>query len=205
MLTLPGLVDSFTDKGLSRNLIATCESINNSYTPTAHIKKNIPGQRIDYILYHPGSRMQVEIKKYGQPLPDRVPNHSYSYSDHEAVESILVISKRKHPSYPLQFEEKKVVLEDCVNILSKALSRLVIHKIFYTLFAVILFALLTLSFAFNSPFGYLIIFNILRMFVVILIIFCIIMATIWNKIENHAVLAGKLAIEVNLRQLSQEL
>lgn len=205
MLTVPGLVDAYKEKGLPKNLIETCESLRNSYTSTAQVKKKILGQRIDYILYHPGSRMEVESKNYDQPLPDRVPNHSFSYSDHEAIESTLVITKRQNSCFSLNLQEKRNVLEDCVDVLSRALNKLVIHKLFYTLFGIVLFALLILSFPFNSPFGYPVIFNVLRTFIVILIIFCAIMATIWNRIEKHGILAGKLSIEVNLRQYSQDL
>lgn len=205
MVTLPGLVDAFTEKGVANSVTATCESLRNSYTPTAHANRNIPGQRIDYILYHPGSRMQVETKSYCQPLPNRVPDQPYSYSDHEAVESTLVITKRKNHSSFLNCDEKKSVLEDCFDILSRALNRLVFHRIFYTIFAIILFSVLIFSFAFNSPFGYAIIFNILRIVIIMLDIYCVIMATIWNRMEKHGLLAGKLAIEVNLKQFSENL
>lgn len=198
-------MDTFSDEDFAKKLVATCENLKNSYTPTAHIKKNLPGQRIDYILYHPGSRMHVESKNYQQPLPDRVPKHSYSYSDHEAVECTLVITSKKTSACSLNVEEKKCVLEDCVGVLTKALGRLVVHMIFYWIFAVVLLALLLLSFAFNSPFGYPIIFNVLRVFVVILIVFCVMMATIWNRIEKHGILATKLAIDVSLRQFSKDL
>lgn len=205
MLTVPGLVDTFTDRDLDKNFIATCESTRNSYRCAAHVKKNVPGQRIDYILYHPGSRMQVEVKRYNQPLPDRVPNHSYSYSDHEAIESTLVIRKRSNPLPSLNIQEKRKVLEISASELTKALNRLVYHQLFYSLFAIILFAMLLLSLAFNSPLGYPIIFNIVRIFITILIIFCVLMATIWNKMEKHGILAGKLAIELTLKQFQKEL
>lgn len=205
ILTMPGLVDAFKDTEDPNNSVATCESLRNSYTPIAQIKKKKPGQRIDHILYHPGSRMQVELKSYCQPLPDRVPDRTYSYSDHEAIEGTFVITSRKKPPTRMTTAEKKCVLENCLGILTKALDNLVSHQIFYSLFAIVLFTLLLLSLAFNIPFGYVIIFNILRIFVIILIVYCTIMATIWNQIEKHGILAVKLAIEVNLKQLSKDL
>lgn len=198
-------MDTFSDEVLAKKMTTTCENLRNSYTSCAHVKKDLPGQRIDYILYHPGSRMHVESKNYRQPLPDRVPKHSYSYSDHEAIESTLVITSKKTSTFSLDNEEKKCVLEDCVGVLTKALSKLGVHQFFYSLFAIVLFALLLLSFVFNSPFGYPIIFNILRVFIVILIVFCFLMAIIWNRIEKHGILATKLAIDVSLRQFSKDL
>lgn len=202
-MAVPSLVDSFSNKELSKNLIATCESVRNSYTPTSNVKRNKLGQRIDYILYHPGSKAQVWLKSYCQPLPDRVPQYPYSYSDHEAIESTLVISKRTNLSTSVSGDEKTSVLEDCIAILTKSLKKLEVHKMVYFLFATILFALLLLSFVFDSPFGFTIIFHFLRMLVLILVVFCLIMGIIWNPIEKHGILAGKLAMEVSINQLSR--
>lgn len=203
--TVSGLVDSFPEDGPSRNLDETCWSSKNSYRPPINIVKNIPGERLDFIFYHPGSRMQVEVKDYGHPLPDRVPNQSFSYSDHEAVASTLLITKQKNISSFNNSEEKKCVLEDCVGILNKALHMLKFqHRIFYYISAVVLLAMLILSCTFDSSVGRSVIFNILRIIVVILFTYCLLMATIWNRIEKHAILAGKLAIELSLKAISNE-
>lgn len=208
MLTVSGLVDACPTNGISTNVEATCDNIKNSYTTSVRVKKNLPGQRIDYILYHPSSRMQVDVKNYCLPLPDRVPNHCYSYSDHEAVTSTFVITETKNSSLSLLMnsEEKKCVLENCVGVLNKSLRRLrVNHRIHYLLFATVLLALLLLSFCHHSSVGYSIIFNVVRVILIVLITYCIMMAVIWNKIERHGVLAGKLAIEITLRNISDDL
>lgn len=206
MLSVPGLVDAYsTANDLPRDCIATCESLRNSYTSSSSVKQNIPGKRIDYIMFHPGSKMQIDLKNYFLPLPDRVPNHSFSYSDHEAVAATLVISKKKVSDVPRDLQDKQSVLENSLDVLNAALRRLVGHKIVYLMFGVVLLALLLTSFAFNAPFGYSVVFNILRLLVTCLIIFCMLMATIWNNIERHGVLAAKYAIEVSLKQFDKEL
>lgn len=206
MLSVPGLVDAYSEASdLPKDCIATCESLRNSYTPSSYVKKNNPGKRIDYIMFHPGSKMQIDLKNYCLPLAERVPNHSFSYSDHEAISATLVINKKKVSDISRDLQDKRNVLESSVDVLNAALRRLVGHKIVYLIFGILLFVLLLISFAFNSPFGYPIIFGILRVIVTCLIIFCILMGIIWNKIERHGVLAGKYSIEVSLRQFDQEL
>lgn len=58
---------------------ATCESLRNSYTPASLVKENKLGKRIDYVMYHPGPNVRVDLKSYALPLPDRVPKKSYRY------------------------------------------------------------------------------------------------------------------------------
>lgn len=182
------------------DMVATNESLRNSYTSSSLIKKNIPGKRIDYILYHPGSKIHVDLKKYNLPLPDRVPNCTFSYSDHEAIETTLVINRKEIPDRIKDLEQKKLVLEESLVVLEEALCRLKTHKIIYLIFSLVLFVILMVSVVLDSPFGYAILFYVLRALITVLMVFTIIMATIWNKIEKHAVLAGKLAIQVTLKR-----
>ncbi|KAJ8926430.1 hypothetical protein NQ314_021218 [Rhamnusium bicolor] len=96
MLSVSGLVDAFAEAGeVPKEMTTTNESLKNSYTPASLVKKNIPGKRIDYIMYHPGSKIEVDLKKYNLPLPERVPNRSFSYSDHEAIEATLIVNKKR--------------------------------------------------------------------------------------------------------------
>ncbi|KAJ8868525.1 hypothetical protein PR048_030053 [Dryococelus australis] len=50
-------------------------------------------KRIDYILFRSGPEVQVRVESYRQPLPQKVPNCSFSFSDHEAVLATLRITK----------------------------------------------------------------------------------------------------------------
>ncbi|KAJ8945085.1 hypothetical protein NQ318_005265 [Aromia moschata] len=177
ILKVPGLLDAFAEAtDVPKDMIATNESLKNSYTPLRLVKKNVLGKRIDYIMYHPGSKIQVDLKKYRLPLPDRVPNYNFSYSDHEAIEATLIVHKKEVSVHSRDAEQKKLVLEESVVVLDEALRRLISHKIVYFLISLFLFRSVT-----------------------ILMVFAILMATIWNKIEKHAVLAGKFAMEVTLK------
>lgn len=77
---MPGLIDAYMQTGsISDDRFATNESLKNSYTPSSLLKDKIVGKRIDYIMYHPGSNVKVELKSYALPLPDRVPKQSFRY------------------------------------------------------------------------------------------------------------------------------
>ncbi|KAG5877679.1 hypothetical protein JTB14_003834 [Gonioctena quinquepunctata] len=196
MLAVPGLRDAFEHAEVPQEHRATFENERNSYAPFSIGNQNC-GQRIDYIMYHPGSRLRVDLKEYKLPLPDRVPQQSCSYSDHEGVEATLVISQKTMESFSRDTDTLKNVLEDCLYVLNHALKKLVSHKMVYLIFALILLTGLLVSFMFQAD-SFAILCNIVRALVVAVIIFCVLMATIWNKIEKHGVLAGKLTIEMSL-------
>lgn len=203
---MPGLLDAFKEAAIcSKEHEATCESVSNSYTPSSlvkkYVKENIPGKRIDYIMYHPGSKLRVNLKNYELPLPTQVPGHHFSYSDHEAVEAILTITESKVDYVANNVDDMKLVLEKSLNILNKSLQSLVSHKVIYLFFAVFILALLLASIFIDLPLGYRLALNIIRVLLTLLFVFCFLMGFIWNKIEKHGIIATKLAIEVNLKEL----
>ena len=63
----------------------TNEIKENSFTPLSKSK----AKRIDYIMYRAGPGIEAETVNCWLPLPNRVPDKSYSYSDHEAVAAII--------------------------------------------------------------------------------------------------------------------
>nr|CAH7749118.1 unnamed protein product [Callosobruchus chinensis] len=205
MVNVAGLMDSFleAERMLNADKHATCQSLCNSYTPSNLVKKKIPGMRIDYIMYHPGSKLKVVLQDYRIPLPDRVQDRSFSYSDHEAIEATIAISEKKVEGSEVDIVERQSIYKDCLVILNHALDRLKTHKTIYLLFAIILTALLIMSLVFETPQGYIVLFNIGRAFMSILIFVCLLLALIWNNMERNAILAGKLAIEVSLTKYSE--
>ncbi|CAH1174062.1 unnamed protein product [Phaedon cochleariae] len=200
ILTIPGLLDAFEADKVQSDHIATYQNQRNSYTPANVINDQLPGQRIDYIMFHPGSKLRVDLKKYRLPLPERVPGQSYSYSDHEGLAVTLEISEKSAEPVCRDPKEGKTVLKDMVTVLDRALDSLGTHQVIYLSFAFILCVGLVLSLAFEPPAGFFILINIIRAVIVVLLTYCFVMATIWNRIERHAVLAGKLAIETSLRK-----
>lgn len=205
LLDLPGLRDAFSEWGqTTEEKIATNESLQNSYTSSSLIKNKVLGKRIDYILYHPGKHIHVELKNYDLPLPTRVPNENYSYSDHEAVTSTLYINRKDVVHNFFNEEANRVTLEESVSVCNDALQHLMKEKVKYLLFTVFVFFLLLLVFCVSSPVGYVALFYILKLLLSILMLFSFLMATIWNKIEKHGILSGKLAMEVTLKYLQNK-
>lgn len=200
LTSIPGLVDAFDSADVPRDHEATCESLRNSYTPSSLVKRKTQGQRIDYIMFHPGSKFQVEMKKYKLPLPDRVPLHSFSYSDHEGVEATFEISKQAILTSSRNENDVKNILDECDIILNQALNNLVTHKRIYIIFSILLMCSLISTVIIDAPAGFVVVYNIFRVVIGILLVFSILMGFIWNKIEKHGVLAGKLAIEKSLKR-----
>ncbi|XP_050502988.1 putative neutral sphingomyelinase [Diabrotica virgifera virgifera] len=200
ILIIPGLVDSFEYANVPKDHIATCESLRNTYTPSSYVKQKIPGQRIDFIMYHPGSKLQVEMRNYRLPLPDRVPQCTFSYSDHEAVEVTLEISKKAAMTYCRNEHDLQNILHESILILDRGLASIYTHKILYSVLGIILFCSLIVTFTFDVPIGFIVLYNILKVLIGLGWAFCLLMATVWNKIERHGVLAGKSAIEKHLKK-----
>ncbi|CAG9865285.1 unnamed protein product [Phyllotreta striolata] len=195
--TVPGLMDSYECCREPIEDSSTCESPRNSYT-----QRKSHGQRIDYILYHPGAKLQVALKSYDLPLPDRVPCCPYSYSDHEAVEATLEIGEAPIKHAAQKENETETVLRDSLAVLNKALNDLASSRICYGFVFVVLSCVLVVSFAFGVPPGYSVIYDFARVLLTIFAAFFLLMATIWVKIERHGLLAGKLAMEISLKKLS---
>lgn len=71
----------------------TNEIPSNSYSSSAQLKTNPFGKRIDYICFKSKYGVSVKTISSEVPWPNRVPNESFSYSDHEAVVAKLRITK----------------------------------------------------------------------------------------------------------------
>lgn len=154
-------------------------------------------------MYRPSANIKLELKNYALPLPERIPDHSFSYSDHEAVSATLSIEKCETCGPNLDKETQKLILNESIQICDVALRRLVIQKRVYWFFSLILIGLLITTIVTNPPFGYPIIYHILRVLLTGVLFFTIIMASLWNRIERSAVLAGKLTMEVSKLKLEQ--
>lgn len=198
-------MDSFTEWGQTpEDLIATNDSLLNSYTNPSLVKKNIPGKRIDYIMYHPGANVHVDLINYDLPLPNRVPDENFSYSDHEAVSATLYLNSKEILHNFINDEIKQTTLEESVGVCNDALANLMKNKTTYFLMSFFLFVILLVTFCISSPVGYVVLFYIFKLLLSIIIIFSILMATIWHRIEKHGILAGKLAMEISLKTLKSK-
>lgn len=189
---------------ISQATPGTNECEYNSYTKTSLTKNHCAGKRIDYIMYRPSATVKVNLKTYALPLPERIPEKSFSYSDHEAISITLHLEKCDICETNLDKDSQKMILNESIQVCDVALRRLVIQKRVYWIFSFILIALLVTTIVTNPPFGYPIIYHVLRVVLTGVSCFTIVMATLWNRIEKNAVLAGKLTMEVSKLKLDQK-
>lgn len=178
----------------------TNETPENSYTPKSLVKKGCTGKRIDYIMYRSSEAIKVVLRNYCLPLPDRVPNYNFSYSDHEAVTANFLLDKVEQRIQDKNYAEGIAVLKESIEVCNNALSNLKTTAIIYWFVTAFLFLLLISSIPFDAPFGYRYIIHIVRGLLTLLMTFTFIMSSLWNRIETHGILAGKLAMEANLKK-----
>ncbi|KAF5272563.1 hypothetical protein FQR65_LT04902 [Abscondita terminalis] len=201
LMSVTGFNDAYIEaESEAQEPFYTNDGPHNTYTAPSLLKKNYPGKRIDYILYNCGSNTSVEMKKYCRPLPNRVPGCEYSYSDHEAITATLLLKKSEGLPKTCDVSSRATVLTECIDMCNIALNTLLNHKRVYWFLTALLSLILITTVAMDSLFGKAILIHIVRVVVTILLGFTFIMATAWNRIERHAVIAGKLAMEVTLKQ-----
>nr|CAG4639782.1 EOG090X00X3 [Daphnia pulex] len=63
----------------------TSETPANSYTASESLRACPNGKRIDFVMCSSRKGLQIETIDVNIPLPPRIPNYPFSYSDHEAV------------------------------------------------------------------------------------------------------------------------
>lgn len=205
ILAVVGFTDAYTEASIeSEETCSTCENLQNSYTPSKLLKKKVSGKRIDYVLYTCNPQISIRLLKYAQPLPDRVPNCSYSYSDHEAVSVQLAIERTEISKKVLDDNAQRAILNESIEICNDALKKLVYHKQVYWFFSALLFMGVIIMIAFDAPGRFYVLYHVCKVLLCFILVFTVVMASLWNQIESHAVLAGKLGMEVTLKRMSQK-
>ncbi|XP_047121711.1 putative neutral sphingomyelinase [Schistocerca piceifrons] len=179
----------------------TNETAANSYTGKKVAREQPEGKRIDYIMFRTSSRVKVERVQYKHPLPDRVPQHSFSYSDHDAVLATLELSVMSPEAQP-QIDEPKPdpipALTEGVAVCGSALRQLRRSRRIYWVFSVLFFVVVVCATVFDAPEAYDKILDVVIAVASILFCFTLFMCSLWNPIEVNAIRAGKLAMEVTL-------
>ena len=199
-----GFKDSYVLHEMNSSKFGTNESWQNSYTPTSLVKKKDIGKRIDYVMFKTNCDTKVEIKKYDLPLPRQVPGFSFSFSDHEAILVTLNVKAECHEIETGDTENRYSILKESIEICERALKHLKIHKIFYWIITSLMFLLVVGSIPFDAPYAYKYLVHVLRVLITCLICYTLMMGSLWNNIESHGILAGKLAMEVSLKQISEK-
>lgn len=198
MTSLPQLRDSMLEKE-NVEKFSTNLDLKNSYTPSSLIKKQLPGVRIDYVLFRAGPSTVAILEEYLQPLPELVPNKRFSYSDHEAITSTIIIKKNEIDLSSISLDCRQDVLNDGIEALTKGMISVKGHKIFYWIATLILLTALILTFCFAVPLPGL--FHVLRVLLTLAMCYTLVMATLWNMMEYNSLYSTKLAMQVTLRGL----
>lgn len=197
--------------GYQTNLFGTCDCSKNSYTLAQEVAKNPNGKRIDYILFRAGNGWKVSSAKYELPLPNRVPGYDCSYSDHEAVLCRISITetvgdadiqalKKIEDEYS---DKNRAALRGGIKTCNESLEALVSHRRSYWAAAIAVIVILLNVAEVQAPYGLKTGFLLLKILFTAAVIFFIFMATLWNTIERHGILSGKLSMEILLRSIEK--
>lgn len=202
LLSTSQMKDAFKQKPSSFS--GTHEYVYNTYTSEAISSKKAEGIRIDYILYREHRDINCEIDEYELPLLEKIPDLNISYSDHEAVHALITIEKKKSRDDFDSPDNKTIVLnniknlKECILTCNKSLKMLESHRRSYTMMAIGLGVILINIVEIDPAYGFKTAYMILKFLLCGLTIFFVFMATIWNIMEKHGILAGKLSMEISL-------
>lgn len=202
LLSTSGMKDAFVQKPSS--FYATNEYVDNTYTNSeTNAKKDNDGIRIDYVLYRNSRDFECEVTDYELPLRGKIPEHNISYSDHEAVHVKISVKEKSEIAFKLRREKSLVAenikdLKESIATCNKSLKILESHRKSYCMMAIGLIVILINVVEINPGYGFNHIYMIVKFLLCGLTIFFIFMSSIWNTMEKHGIMSGKLAMEIAL-------
>ncbi|RXG68239.1 putative neutral sphingomyelinase [Armadillidium vulgare] len=210
-----GLIDTYLDCALkpADGVGATNETPSNSYTPLKALRNNPNGKRIDYVFYWVSDQYQVKTLVHDQPLPHRVPQKEFSYSDHEGVRTVLSIKLKQNNPEQDEKSKKEICFDrthsllDASAVCAQGLRIVSKAQKMYAWLAALMFILqmtvLGLILVDMHPGGRFVLFFLL----VLLSIgfgFSVYMALVFSNQEHSAVMATKLGLERLLDEVRQK-
>jgi sphingomyelin phosphodiesterase 2 len=203
LLSTSGMKDTFVQK--PSRYYATNEYVDNTYTTTETNgrDKDKEGIRIDYVMYRHSREFECEVTEYELPLLEKIPELNISYSDHEAVHVKIAIKEKSDLAFKSKSEKSLVAenikdLKESIATCNKSLKVLESHRRSYCMMAIGLIVILVNVVEINPGYGFNTIYMIVKFLLTGLTLFFIFMASIWNTMEKHGVLSGKLAMEIAL-------
>jgi len=209
LLSASKMKDSFVQKPSAFS--GTHEYVYNTYTSGEISSVKPEGIRIDYVLYRDNHDYECTVETYELPLLGRIPELNISYSDHEAVHTKFTITK-KPQRHSKDIEDKLITEQNIKNLresiatCNKSLKSLESHRRQYTMMAIGLVVILINIVGIDNNYGFKsVLYMILKFLLVGLTIFFVFMASLWNIMEKHGVLAGKLAMEIALANSEETL
>ena len=195
----------------------TSECGYNSYTVPYPGNGNGKGNRIDYVMYCSGPNVKATTTSCRLPVPRRVPNREFSYTDHEGVEATIELARTHGRDTAVAFRRgistqgrshRKEVIEEAVKVMDRALAATHYYQtrylVFTSVFAILLIATFIPSFWMPAEtsswlIGLIDVFFFVPRFIVTigLIIFSL-MGTLFTKRERNANMACKKHLTIML-------
>lgn len=209
------LSDAMTKAG--HDCMSTFKCSRNSYTKMKSEALLAQGQRIDHILYRAGPLVKVELTSHDYSFQERIPGLDISYSDHEAINAMFRLSKRFSADVGKYLEDIDLIdttdseealshntkleasLLKALDVCNTALSQLRHDRVRYICLVVILATfLLFISLLDNSlPITWLLrSYHVIPVLVSLTLVFCCLMAFLWNSMEYNGVLCGQSTIRI---------
>lgn len=148
--------------------------------------------------------LQIVTVNVNIPLPSRIPGYSFSYSDHEAVCAKFQILESQQPlANEIRNKELSIwSLKEALQVCDSALRNISNDRRNYWLaFCIFIVLLAVIPFSHDGSRIVHYTLTVTHLFLTLVAVFCLIMATLWNRIELHGILAGKLAMITRLKSL----
>lgn len=186
----------------------SCGARGNTYSTSAELAEFPLGKRIDYIMYSAGRGRTCRVTMCSLPLPPSIPSslaslagQDCSYSDHEAVVATLTVKDQSMGSgdsdtLPLGPCTEETVTA-ALSLLALAIDTVGRDQLLYSLLTTV-----TLL-AFGATFTQLLVTDsvlleclmfLLRLLLTLCGLFTLLMATVFNRRERHALRAGRAAL-----------
>jgi sphingomyelin phosphodiesterase 2 len=182
----------------------TSETPANSYTASESLRACPNGKRIDFVMCSSRKGLQIETIDVNIPLPPRIPNYPFSYSDHEAVCAKLRILESQSVSANQKWSKDTSIssLKEALQVCDAALRNIANDRRNYWLaFGIFVVLLAALPFTYDGSRIVHYTLTVTHLLLTLVAVFCLIMATVWNRIERHGILAGRLAIVTRIQAL----
>ncbi|KAK7073720.1 Sphingomyelin phosphodiesterase 2, neutral membrane (Neutral sphingomyelinase) [Halocaridina rubra] len=204
------LVDTYTESPVKPHGSngETCETPSNSYTNVKALIENPSGNRIDYIFYQTVSAYKVKTKVCDQPLPQRVPQQEFSFSDHEAVRAILTISPVKDGEGEESFIDALFETESLLNssaAFEEGLKKVLSNRKFYLTLAVLVAIMQIINIVIQATCdlskGLCLFLDVMLVFFSFVLMYFLYMGISFYHLEFTEVQRAKLGIECDLDRL----
>lgn len=151
--------------------------------------------------------------EYNLPLPECIPNQKFSYSDHEAVHTKLLITDRIKGDESnggncilnqMNAVDFANTLREGIKVCDDILKRLKSDKRCYLIMAFTVFFILMYMIDIYPTYGWKTLYLIVKVIFCGITLFFIFMATLWNSIEHNGILSSKLSMEMALEMAGVE-